>query len=436
MVFDTLKESIKDFAGLSVADKEAVEELVKDIQRDLIRSDVDIELVRELSDEIREEALEEDLPKGISRKEHVLNIVYEKLTEILGEEEAEITVEPKRILLLGLFGAGKTTTAAKLADYYRKRGMKVGLIAADVHRPAAYEQLKQNAEKAEAEFYGEEDATDAAAVVRRGMKELAGCEIVIVDSAGRDSMNDELREELQGIERAFEPDEKLLVVPADIGQSAREQAETFDDAVGINGVIVTKMDSSAKGGGALSSCARTDAKITFLGTGEDIQDLEAYDPEAFVGELLGVPDIGKLVEKAQQAIDEDTAEKFMEGDFTLEDFYSQMEQVSSMGGFDKILDQLPIGGQVPDNVMEMQEEQMEQYRYIMDSMTDEEMADPKVIGSSRAQRIADGSGTEKQQVRQMIKQYRQAKNMMDKFSGKDMRRGNMKKMMQQLGMGR
>jgi len=436
MVFDTLKESIKDFAGLSVADKEAVEELVKDIQRDLIRSDVDIELVRELSDEIREEALEEDLPKGISRKEHVLNIVYEKLTEILGEEEAEVTIEPKRVLLLGLFGAGKTTTAAKLADYYRKRGLKVGLIAADVHRPAAYEQLRQNAEDAQADFYGEEDATDAAAVVRRGMQELADCEVTIVDSAGRDSMNTELRDELQAIEGAFQPDEKLLVVPADIGQSAREQAETFDEAVGINGVIVTKMDSSAKGGGALSSCARTDAEITFLGTGEDIQDLKAYDPESFVGELLGVPDIGKLVEKAQQAIDEDTAEKFMEGDFTLKDFYSQMEQVSSMGGFDKILQQLPIGGQLPDNVMEMQEEQMEQYRYIMDSMTEEEMAEPKVIGSSRAQRIADGSGTEKGQVRQMIKQYRQAKNMMQKFSGKEMRRGNMKKMMQQLGMGR
>lgn len=436
MVFDNLKDSIRDFAGLSVADKEAVEELVQDIQRDLIRSDVDIELVRELSDDIREEALSEDVPKGISRKEHVLNIVYEKLTEILGDEEYEVTIEPKRVLLLGLFGAGKTTTAAKLADYYRKRGMKVGLIAADVHRPAAYEQLQQNAEKAEAEFYGEPDADDAEAVVRRGMKELSDCDIVVVDSAGRDSMNDELRTELQGIERAFQPDEKILVVPADIGQSAREQAETFDEAVGINGVIVTKMDSSAKGGGALSSCARTDASIMFLGTGEDVQDLEAYDPEAFVGELLGVPDMGKLIEKAQQAIDEDTAEKFMEGDFTLEDFYGQMEKMSSMGGIEKMLKQLPIGGQLPDNVMEMQEDQMEQYRYIMDSMTDAEMTDPKIVDSSRASRIADGSGTEKQQVRQMIKQYRQAKNMMDKFSGKNMRRGNMKKMMQQLGMGR
>ncbi|MDY6770512.1 MAG: signal recognition particle receptor subunit alpha [Candidatus Nanohaloarchaea archaeon] len=438
MVFDRLKDSIKDFAGLTVADKEDVEALLKDIQRDLIQADVDIQLVKELTDDIKDEALSKEVPSGISRKEHVLNIVYEHLTELLGEEEAEISVEPKRVLLLGLFGAGKTTTAGKLADFYRKRGMKVGLIAADVHRPAAYQQLKQNAEKANVDFYGEEDADDAEEVVRRGMDELSDCQIVIVDSAGRDSMNDELREELEGIERVFQPDEKLLVVPADIGQSAREQAETFDGAVGINGVVVTKMDSSAKGGGALSSCARTDATIQFIGTGEGLEDLEVYDPEDFVSELLGVPDLSSLIEKAQQAIDEEDAKKFMEGDFTLKDFYEQMEQMTDMGGFDKILDMLPISqSKLPDNAMEMQEEQIERYRHIMDSMTEEEMEEPKIIDGDRAERIARGSGTSKKEVRQMIKQYRQAKNMMDKFGGsggKGLKRGNMSKIMQQMGL--
>ncbi|MDY6778091.1 MAG: signal recognition particle receptor subunit alpha [Candidatus Nanohaloarchaea archaeon] len=436
MVFDNLKESIKDFAGLGVADREAVEELVQDIQRDLIQADVDIQLVKDLSERIKEQALKEDLPSNLTRKEHVLNIVYEELAGILGDEKAEIEIEPKKILLLGLFGAGKTTSAGKLASFYRKRGMKVGLIAADVHRPAAYEQLQQNAEEAEAAFYGDPDADDAAQVVREGMRELQDCQIIIVDSAGRDSMNDELRQELKEIEDVFNPDEKMLVVPADIGQSAREQAETFDQAVGINGVIITKMDSSAKGGGALSSCAQTEATITFIGTGEELDDLEVYDPESFVAELLGVPDLSSLLEKAQQEIDEEDAQKFMEGDFTLDDFYSQMEKMTSMGGIEKMLDKLPISSKkLPDNVMEMQEDQIETYRHIIDSMTPEEKQDPGVVGSSRASRIAEGSGTSKKEVRQMIKQYRQAKNMMDKFGGRNMKRGNLKKMMRQMGLG-
>jgi signal recognition particle subunit SRP54 len=438
MVFDNLKESIKDFAGLGVADKEAVEQLVKNIQRDLIRADVDIELVSELSDQIKEDALQEDLPSSLSRKEHVLNIVYDHLADFLGDEPADIEVQPKRILLAGLFGAGKTTTAAKLADFYRKRGLKVGLIAADVHRPAAYQQLKQNAEKAEADFYGEEDADDAAQVVQRGMKELSDCQVVIVDSAGRDSMDDNLRNELQQIERVFNPDEKLLVVPADIGQAAGEQAQEFNQAVDITGVVITKMDSSAKGGGALSSCGQADATIQFIGTGEQLDDLDVYDPEDFVSELLGVPDLSSLLEKAQEAFDEEDAKQFMEGDFTLKDFYEQMGQMTEMGGFDKILDMLPISSsQLPDNVMEMQEQQIERYRHIMDSMTDNEMENPKSINASRANRIAEGSGTTKKEVRQMIKQYRQAKNMMDKFGGsggKGMKRGKMKQMMQQMGL--
>ncbi len=434
MVFENLKESIKEFTGLAVADKEAVNKLVKNIQRDLIRADADIGLVKELSETIKDRALKQDLPKGLTRKEHVLNIVYEELSSILGDEKANIEIKPKKILMIGLFGAGKTTTSAKLADFYRKRGLKSGLIAADVHRPAAYEQLQQNAEKSGSEFYGEKENKSAEKIVKNGLKALSDCDVIITDSAGRDSMNKELEKELKSIEKQFKPDETLLVVPADIGQSAREQAETFNKAVGIDGVIVTKMDSSAKGGGALSSCAAAKTEIKFIGTGEGIGDLEIYDPESFVSDLLGVPDLSKLLEKARESIDEEKAKQILEGDFTLKDFYEQMDQMSSMGGFDKIFDKLPFGNKLPDNIMDMQEKQLKKYRHIMDSMTEEEMNNPKLINSSRAERISNGSGTEKKEVRQMIKQYRQAKNMMDKFSGKNMRRGNMKKMMRQFGM--
>lgn len=435
MVFDNLKDSIKDFAGLGVADREAVEELVKDIQRDLIQADVDIQLVKELSEDIKEEALKEDIPGQLTRKEHVLNIVYEHLAAILGDEP-EIAVEPKRILLIGLFGAGKTTTAGKLANFYRKRGLTPGLIAADVHRPAAYEQLQQNAEQIDAPFYGDPDSDDAAQVVEEGMDALADTDVMIVDSAGRDSMDDDLRTEIKAIEATFQPDETILVVPGDIGQSAREQAETFQDAVGIDGVVVTKLDSSAKGGGALSSCAAAGASIQFIGTGEGMDDLEVYNPESFVEDLLGVPDLESLIEKAQESIDEETAKDFMKGDFDLKDFYEQMEQMTEMGAMDQVMDMLPFNtSQLPDNVMEMQEEKIGAYRTLMDSMTEEEMHDPKVVDDSRAKRIAQGAGREKQEVREMIKQYRQAKNMMDKFSGGDMKRGGMKKMMRQFGMG-
>lgn len=434
MAFDKLKDSIRSFAGRSLADEEAINELVKDIQRALLRSDADVMMVRELSDDIKQEAMKKDIPAGLTRKEHVLNIVYEKLVDFLGEEQAEVAVEPQKILLLGLFGAGKTTTAGKLANFYRKRGLKPGLIAADVHRPAAYEQLQQNAEKVGVDFYGEPDNTDAAEIVRNGVRELSGCQVIIVDSAGRDSMNEELKQELIDIEAALQPDNAYLIIPADIGQAAKEQAETFNDAVGIDGVVVTKMDSSAKGGGALSSTAATSAPITFIGTGEDLNDLDVYNPERFVGQLLGEPDIGAIVEKAEEAIDKDAAERFMEGEFTMEDFFEQMEGMASSGMFDQILDQLPFSkDKLPDDLMQVQEEKLQVYKAAMNSMTPEEKQDPKIVNKNRADRIANGAGIERGDVREMIKQYRQAKNMMDKMSGKNLKRGNMRKMMEQFG---
>ena len=283
-MFDRVKESIQKFSSKSAVDEEAVEELVKDIQRDLIAADVDVGLVSDLSDEIREEALE-GKKDGLTRKEHVLETVYNKMEELLGQKP-EIEIEPQKILLSGLYGAGKTTTAAKLADYYRKRGLKTGLIAADTDRPAAYDQLKQMAEKADSEFYGDPEAENPSQVVEKGLQEL-DAEVIIVDSAGRNSLDDELKKELSDVEDVLRPDESYLVMPADIGQSAKDQAENFEDAVGITGVIVTKMDSSAKGGGALIACSMSDAQVKFIGTGEQVTDLEVYDPVKYVSEMLG-----------------------------------------------------------------------------------------------------------------------------------------------------
>ncbi len=429
-MFDKIKDSIQKFSSKGVADKEAVEQLVKDIQRDLIAADVDVSLVSELSDEIRKEALIDEVPKGLSRKEHVLEIVYTRLEELLGEE-AEVEIEPQRILLCGLYGAGKTTTAGKIADFYRKRGLKTGLIAADTDRPAAYDQLEQISEQVEAEFYGDPDAEDPAEVVEEGVKEI-DADVVIVDSAGRNSLDEGLRKELAEVHTAFEPDETYLVIPADIGQSAREQAEKFDDAVGISGVVVTKMDSSAKGGGALIACQHSGSSVVFVGTGEKMGDLDVFDPVRYVSEMIGQPDLQSLLEKVEE-LDTDP-EKLLEGDFTMHDFREQMESVTGSGMMEEMMQQLPFSAKVPDNVADMTEEKISKYGVIMDSMTDEELADPSLVGKSRAERIGEGSGTSSGEVRELIKHYRQTKNMMDKFNKKSMKRGNMQDMMKNLGL--
>jgi len=429
-MFDRIKDSIQKFSSGSVADEEAVKELVKDIQRDLIQADVDVDLVSDISDRIETEALDEEVPDGVTRKEHVLKIVYDTLEEMLGEA-ADTGEDPGDILLCGLFGAGKTTTAGKLADFYRKRGFKVGVIAADTDRPAAFEQLQQVAEDAGAAFYGRKEAEDPAKVVSEGKEEL-DVDITIVDSAGRNSLDESLREELSAIEEVFHPEQKYLVMPADIGQSAKEQAEMFDEAIGINGVIVTKMDSSAKGGGALVACADSEASVKFVGTGEKMGDLEVYDPVDFVSDMIGQPDLESLLDKIQE-LDTDP-EELLEGEFTLKDFQEQMSTVTDSGMMEEMMSQLPFSSdQIPDNVANLTEGKIGSYNVIIDSMTPEEVNDPSILNRSRKERISEGSGRDVEEVNELIKHYRQTKNMVDKFDKGSMKRGNMQNMMQKLG---
>lgn len=430
-MFDRIKESIEKFSGKAVADEEAVEQLVEDIQRDLIQADVDIELVSGLSDDIRQEAMADEVPSGLSRKEHVLEIVYSRLEQLLGDE-ADVREGPHDILLCGLYGAGKTTTAGKLADFYRKRGLKAGLVAADTDRPAAHEQLEQVADDVDAEFYGRKDADDPVAVVEEA-RESMDVDVMIVDSAGRDSLEDELRQELSELHSVLEPEETYLVIPADIGQSAGEQSRRFDDAVGITGVVVTKMDSSAKGGGALVACQHSGSPVKFVGTGEEMTDLKVYDPVKFVSQMIGQPDLESLLQKVEE-MDTDP-EELLEGEFTLRDFREQMESVTGSGMMEEMMKQLPFAAdKIPDNVSQMTEEKVEVYSFIMDSMTDEELSDPSVIDKSRAERIAEGSGTSRSDVRDLVKHYRQTKNMMDKVDEKSMKRGNMQQMLRKLGV--
>jgi len=429
-----LKDAIGKFARLGVSDKRAVEDLVRDIQRTLIQADVNVKLVMQLSEEIKKKALKEDIPKGISRKEHIVNIVYETLVEFLGKESHMFDLKKQKILLLGLFGSGKTTTTMKLGLFFKKKGLSVGVIGADVHRPAAYEQLKQNAERVKISFYGEKGNKNATEIVENGLKELKE-DVIIVDSAGRSALDDDLIKELKEIDSVLKPKEKLLVISGDIGQAAQKQAEEFNKAVGLTGVIVTKMDSSAKGGGALTACAAANVPVRFLGVGEKAEDYEIYDPVRFVSRLLGMGDLQTLLEKAQEAISPEKAMKVLTEELTFETFYEQIESVKKMGSLSKILEMIPGMGKlnVPKEMIDIQEEKMKNWKIIIDSMNKQEKKDVDILDASRISRIAKGSGKTEEEVRELIKHFKQTKKMMKMFKGgKALKRGPMAQMMKNL----
>jgi len=301
MVLESLSQSLRNtlrkIANAPHIDKDLISEVVRDLQRALLQADVEVRLAFDLTKRVEERGLSERPPAGMSSREHVIRIIYEELVALLGEQR-DLSLKPMRIMLVGLYGQGKTTTVAKMARYFQKKGMKVGIIAADVHRPAAYDQLTQLAEPLNIPVFGIPGETDAVKVVGEGLKELRDAEIVIVDTSGRHSLEEDLIEEIRRISRVLSADERLLVMDATVGQQAGPQAAAFHEAVDVTGVVITKLDGSAKGGGALSAVAVTEAPILFIGTGEHIEDIEHFDPARFISRLVGMGDVKALMEKA------------------------------------------------------------------------------------------------------------------------------------------
>ncbi len=431
MALDALKEIVKKIARSSTIDKALVNEIVKDIQRALIRADVNVRQVKEISENIKKRALSEEPLKSLNPKEHVIKIVYEELLKGVGEG-LDIPLEKAKIMLVGLQGGGKTTTAAKLGKYFKDRGLKAAVIAGDTWRPAAYEQLKQLAESVGIGFYGDKNEKDAVKIVRKGLEELKDYDIVIIDTAGRHALEDELIKEMIDIERVAKPDYKFLVLDAAIGQLASKQAEAFDKAIGIDAIIVTKFDGTAKGGGALSAARLIRKPIAFIGSGEKVEDLEKFDPAGFISRLLGMGDVKTLLEKIERIAKEEelNAEAFIKGTFTLKDVYKQLEAMNKMGPIRKIFEMLPFGFSlsVNDDMLEMTQEKMKKFRVIMDSMTEEELLNPKIIDSSRIRRIAIGSGTSPQEVKELLKYYNTMKNLMKRVKKGKLPKWGLKKL--------
>ncbi len=418
MALEALKDVIKKITRSSTIDRKFVEEIVRDIQRALIKADVNVRHVKEITDAIKKRALSEEIIHGLNPREHIIKIVYEELMRGIGEG-LEIPLKKSKIMLVGLQGSGKTTTTAKLAKYFKDKGLRTAVVCADTWRPAAYEQLKQLAEAYKIAFYGEKETKDAVVIVRNALQKLKDYDMIIIDTAGRHALEKELIDEMIEIAKVANPDYKLLVLDAAIGQLASKQAKAFHEAIGIDGIIITKFDGTAKGGGALSAAREIGIPIAFIGTGERVEDFERFDPAGFVSRLLGMGDIKALLEKIERVTREEELdpEAFLKGTFTLKDIYKQIEAMQKMGPISKIFELLPFGLslKVDDNVMEMTQEKMKKFKVIMDSMTEEELLNPKIIDSSRIRRIAIGSGTTPQDVKELLRYYKTMKNVMKKM---------------------
>lgn len=427
---NALRNSIKRVMNAPYIDSALIKDVCRDIQRALLQADVNVKQVLELTKRIETRALTEKPVAGMGSGEHVVRIMYEELSKLLGKGRS-IELKKQRILMLGIYGQGKTTSCAKLAKYLQKKGLSVGLIAADVHRPAAYDQLKQLSELVNCRFYGDKQSTKATDVVSKGMKALSDCDVIIIDTAGRHRLDEELMKELKEINELVRPEERILVIDATIGQQARDQAKAFNDSVGITGVILTKMDGSAKGGGALSAVAEVGAPIMFIGTGEKTEDFELFDSERFISRLLGMGDLQTLLERAKETIDEKEAEeltkKVMSGKFTLKEFYKELESVTKIGTLDKVMELVPLpGAKMDKNKMEESQKLFSKFKVIMDSMTDEELESPQIIKGTRIARIARGSGVETKDVKELLRYYNMSKNMMKSMKNRKVMRQLMK----------
>ncbi|HKM09905.1 MAG TPA: signal recognition particle protein Srp54 [Candidatus Methanomethylophilaceae archaeon] len=431
----SLRNVLRKISGASSIDEELIKEVTKDLQRALLQADVNVQLVLKLTGAVQERALNEKPPAGRSPKDHIVKIIYDELVKLLDNGEG-LALKPQTIMMVGLYGQGKTTSTGKLANYFIKKGFSVGLIAADVYRPAALDQLQQLGFKVNAEVYGEPGEKNAVKIVKNGMAEFKDKKVVIIDTSGRHALESDLIQELKDISKVSNPNERILVLDSQVGQQAGPQAEAFHEAVGVTGVILTKMDGTAKGGGALSAVAKTDARIVFTGTGEHIRDLEPFDANRFISRLLGMGDLSYLAQIAQDEIGDDEAveqasRNMLSGKFTLVDMYQQMAAVTKMGPLSKVMSMLPGMSNVEDKIdYEESQNRLSQFKVIMDSMTLEEKEHPNLIKGKRVERIAAGAGVEVRDVRFLLKQYNQSKKMMGTI-GKD--RKMRKKLMKQLG---
>ncbi len=434
----SLRETFRKITGSSYIDKDIIRDMIKDIQRALLKADVNVKLTLELSRKIQERSEGEKPPAGMTPQDYILKIVYEELLSLLGKP-SNLKLQPQTIMLVGLYGQGKTTTAGKLARFFTKKGLSTGFVAADVHRPAAYEQLKTIAEQTGARFFGIKGEKNPIKIFRESEDELKDISVKIVDTSGRDSLDSELLDEISKLRKAVNPNEVLLVMDATIGQQAGPQAQALMNATGLTGVIITKMDGTGKAGGALSAVAQTGVPVYMLGTGEHFDDFEIFSPKKFLGRLLGMGDPETLLEVVKDAdISDEKAEetmtKIMSGKFNLMDMYDIWEKFAKPSLMKRLFDSMPMG-KMPKSAsgmldLDAAQEKIGRYTVILDSMTYRELENPEIINAKVIKRVSRGSGTQEQEVRNLLKEFKAMKENAKMMKGnralKKMLRGQMK----------
>jgi len=432
---DKLSRTLRNLRGVGKLTEENISEALGEVRKALLSADVHFRTAREFIDEVKEACLGQEVLKSVSPGQQVIKIIHDELVKLLGEGTTQLREDrPLRILMVGLHGAGKTTTSAKLAKRLAKDGRVPMLVACDVYRPAAIDQLEILANQEEFPCYLDRESKDVPAIARAGWEKSKenGSDVIIFDTAGRLQIDDELVHELELLKKEVDPHEVLLVADAALGQEAVNVAKTFHERLSLTGIVLTKVDGDARGGAALSMKKVTGAPIKFMGIGEKIDEFEVFHPDRLASRMLGMGDVVSLVEKAQENLDQEEsmrmAEKMLKAEFDFEDFLTQMKQMKKLGSMGSIAKMLPGMNNV--EIGDKEESAIGRHEAIILSMTKEERRLPRILGGSRRKRIADGAGVQIKDVNQLIKQFSQMQKMMKKMKG-----GKMKQMMGALGGG-
>ena len=432
MIFEGLSDKLQGALGKLKSKGKLTEKDVKDAMREvklaLLEADVNFKVVKDFVKKVQERCVGQEVMSSLTPGQHVIKIVNEELTSLMGDVSSKIMISPKPptiIMMVGLQGAGKTTTSGKLGGYFKKQGKRPLLIACDIYRPAAIKQLQVVGDKLDIPVFNMGDKESPVNIAKAGLSHAMknNHDLVIIDTAGRLHIDETLMDELKSIKSEVKPHEILLVVDSMTGQDAVNVAESFNEALGVDGVVLTKLDGDTRGGAALSIRAVTQKPIKFIGMGEKLDDLEPFHPDRMASRILGMGDILSLIEKAQESIDLDKAkeleQKIKKQDLDFEDFLEQMEQIQNMGPLDKILGMIPGMGNIKDQLgdVDLNGKEMKRTKAIVQSMTIEERRDPSILNASRKKRIARGSGTSVQDVNRLIKQFNEMKKMMKMFTG-------------------
>lgn len=432
MIFEGLSDKLQGALGKLKSKGKLTEKDVKDAMREvklaLLEADVNFKVVKDFIKKVQERCVGQEVMESLTPAQHVIKIVNEELTSLMGDVSSKVMISPKPptvIMMVGLQGAGKTTTSGKLGGYFKKQGKRPLLVACDVYRPAAIKQLQVVGEKLDIPVFNMGDKESPVNIAKAGLSHALknNNDLVIIDTAGRLHIDETLMDELKNIKSEVKPHEILLVVDSMTGQDAVNVAESFNEALGVDGVVLTKLDGDTRGGAALSIRAVTQKPIKFIGMGEKLDDLEPFHPDRMASRILGMGDILSLIEKAQETLDLEKAkeleQKIKKQELDFEDFLEQMEQIQNMGPLDKIIGMIPGMGNIKDQLgdVDLNGKEMKRTKAIVQSMTAEERRNPSILNASRKKRIAKGSGTSVQDVNRLIKQFNEMKKMMKMFTG-------------------